>query len=50
MDYIITELCVIKVTPEGLLLQELAPGVTVEEVQSKTGAKLILPEVIGCME
>ena len=50
VDYIITELCVIKVTPEGLLLQELAPGVTVEEVQSKTGAKLILPEVIGCME
>ena len=49
VDYIITELCVIKVTPEGLLLQELAPDVTVEEVQSKTGAKLILPEVIGCM-
>ena len=49
VDYIITELCVIKVTPEGLLLQELAPGVTAEEVQAKTGAKLILPEVIGCM-
>ena len=49
VDYIITELCVIKVTPEGLLLQELAPGVTAEEVQAKTGAKLILPDVIGCM-
>ena len=49
VDYIITELCVIKVTPEGLLLQELAPDVTVEDVQSKTGAKLIIPEVIGSM-
>lgn len=49
VDYIITELCVIKVTPEGLLLLELAPGVTVEEVQSKTAARLILPETIGCM-
>lgn len=49
VDYIITELCVIKVTPEGLLLQELAPGVSVEEVQAKTAARLILPEVIGSM-
>lgn len=50
VDYIITELCVIKVTPNGLLLQELAPGITAEEVISKTGAKLILPAEIGCME
>ena len=50
VDYIITELCVIKVTPEGLLLQELAPGVTAEEVQSKTGARLIIPETVGVME
>ena len=49
VDYIITELCVIKVTPEGLVLQELAPDVTVEEVVSKTGAELIIPEEIGCM-
>jgi acetate CoA/acetoacetate CoA-transferase beta subunit len=50
VDYIITELCVIKVTPDGLLLQELAPGVTAAEVISKTGAELILPAEIGCME
>ncbi len=49
VDYIITELCVIKVTPEGLVLQELAPDVTVEEVISKTGAELILPDQIGRM-
>ena len=49
VDYIITELCVIQVTPQGLLLLELAPGVTVKEVQSKTGAPLLLPEQIGSM-
>ena len=31
-------------------LEELAPGVTVEEVVSKTEAELIIPEHIGCME
>lgn len=49
VDYIITELCVLKVTPNGLLLQETAPGVTPEEVQAKTGAKLIIPDVVGSM-
>lgn len=49
VDYIITELCVIKVTPEGLLLQELAPDVTLDEVLSKTAAKLIIPETVGVM-
>lgn len=49
VDYIITELCVLKVTPEGLVLLELAPDITVEEVVSKTGAELILPDEIGCM-
>jgi 3-oxoacid CoA-transferase subunit B len=33
---IITDLCVLDVTPEGLELRELAPGVTRDEVQSKT--------------
>ena len=41
VDTIITELAVIRVTPEGLLLQEVAPGVTADEVQAATGAKLI---------
>ena len=40
VDQIITDLCVIDVTPTGLLLSELAPGVTVEEVIAKTPAKL----------
>jgi 3-oxoacid CoA-transferase subunit B len=28
------------VTPDGLKLTELAPGVTVEEIKSKTAARL----------
>jgi 3-oxoacid CoA-transferase subunit B len=41
VDTIITELAVIRVTPQGLLLDELAPGVTAEEVQAVTEARLI---------
>ena len=33
---IITDLCVIDVTDEGLVLRELAPGVSAREVQEKT--------------
>jgi 3-oxoacid CoA-transferase subunit B len=37
---IITELAVIEVTPQGLLLQEIAPGTSVETVQKVTEAAL----------
>ncbi|HEY8102781.1 MAG TPA: 3-oxoacid CoA-transferase subunit B [Burkholderiaceae bacterium] len=40
VNRIITDLCVIDVTPNGLKLIELAPGVTKEEVIEKTGAEL----------
>ena len=43
VDYIVTELAVIQVTPEGLLLKELAPDTTVAYVQSLTEPQLILP-------
>lgn len=48
-DYIVTELCVLHHTEAGLVLEELAPGITVEEVLAKTEAELIIPETIGCM-
>jgi 3-oxoacid CoA-transferase subunit B len=40
VDRVITDLCVLDVTPHGLKVVELAPGVTYEEVQSKTGVQL----------
>ncbi|RJP70199.1 3-oxoacid CoA-transferase subunit B [Hydrogenophaga sp.] len=41
VDRIITDLGVMDVTPQGLKLVELAPGVTRELIQSKTGVTLI---------
>jgi len=40
VDRIITDLCVLDVTPHGLKVVELAPGITREEVQAKTGVTL----------
>lgn len=42
VDRIITELCVLDVTPDGFRCVELAPGVTHEEIRSKTGAHVHL--------
>ena len=49
VDYIITELCVLHRTDKGLVLEELAPDVTVDDVVSKTAADLIIPDQIGSM-
>ena len=40
VDRIITDLAVMDVTPHGLKVVEMAPGVTREELQSKTGVPL----------
>ncbi|WP_339097471.1 CoA transferase subunit B [Deinococcus sp. VB142] len=40
VNRIITDLGVLDVTPEGLKLVELAPGITLEELRSKTGAEV----------
>ena len=49
VNFIVTELGVMEVTKDGIVLRELAPGVTVEDIQSKTEAKLIIPDKIGVM-
>jgi len=41
VDLVITDLAVIEVVPEGLLLKEVAPGWTADEVQALTGPRLI---------
>jgi 3-oxoacid CoA-transferase subunit B len=41
VDRIITDLAVMDVTPQGLQVIELAPGVTREALQAKTGVKLV---------
>ena len=38
---IFTDLAVVDVTPEGFKLVELAPGISFEEVQEKTGAPIL---------
>jgi 3-oxoacid CoA-transferase subunit B len=40
VDRIITDLCVLDVGPQGLALVELAPGVTLDEVQQRTGVPI----------
>ena len=43
VDHIVTELAWIDVTPEGLLLRELAPDSSIEEVQALTEPTLRIP-------
>jgi len=52
VSMIITDLCVFEVdrVKGGLTLIELAPGVDVEEIKSKTGAKFAISESLGSME
>ena len=49
---IITDLAVIDVTPAGLVLREIAPGLSAEDVQAATVVPLILdgtPKVISVL-
>jgi acetate CoA/acetoacetate CoA-transferase beta subunit len=47
---IVTERCYFEVTPEGLVLRELAPGYTVEDIRACTEADFIVPNEIGVMQ
>src|SRR5579872_7108192 len=43
---IVTDLAVLNVTPEGFLLLERAPGVSVEEIRVKTTGRLVIPREV----
>jgi len=50
VNLIVTELCVIEVTKEGLILKEIHKDTTVEEVKSLTEAHLIISEDLKIMD
>jgi len=50
VDLIITEMGVMEVTNKGLLLTEINPAYTVEDVQNATGATLIISDKLKQME
>jgi 3-oxoacid CoA-transferase subunit B len=47
---IVTELAVLDVTPEGFLLVERAPGVSIEEIALKTKGRLMIPDNVPEMQ
>ena len=47
---IVTDLAVIKITDQGFKLIERAPGVSIEEIISKTEANIIVPNEVPEME
>jgi len=50
VDTIVTEMAYIRVTAQGLVLEEVAPGLKPEEVQRATEAKLIVSPNLKVME
>jgi 3-oxoacid CoA-transferase subunit B len=50
VNTIVTELAYINVTPKGLVLEEIAPGLTAEDVQRATEAKLIVSPNLKTMQ
>ena len=50
VDIIITDKAVMKVTDKGLVLIEVAPGLTVDEVVKNTDADLIIADDVKEME
>src|SRR5580693_6522818 len=50
VDTIVTEMAYIRVTKDGLVLEEVAPGLTAEDVQRATEARLAVSERLKVME
>ena len=50
VDMIVTEMGVMEVTDKGIVLKEIAPGYTVDQVQEATEAQLIIADDLKTME
>jgi 3-oxoacid CoA-transferase subunit B len=50
VNTIVTEMAYINVTPQGLVLEEIAPGLTLEDVQRATEARLIVSPKLKTMQ
>jgi 3-oxoacid CoA-transferase subunit B len=50
VDTIVTEMAYIRVTPDGLMLEEIAPGLSIEDVERATEARLIRSPQLKSME
>jgi len=50
VDVVVTDIAVIEISPEGLLLKEVVPGWTAEEVQALTEPKLVIAPDLKEME
>ncbi|MGD0103013.1 MAG: 3-oxoacid CoA-transferase subunit B [Rhodopila sp.] len=49
VSLIVTDMAVIEPRPEGLLLREIAPGVSVEAVRAATGTELLVLDTVSIM-
>ena len=47
---VVTDLAVLDIVPQGFLLLERAPGVSVEEIRNKTAGRLIVPAQVPEMD
>ncbi|MFW6121899.1 MAG: CoA transferase subunit B [Petrotogales bacterium] len=50
VNMIVTNLCVMELTAQGLVLKELAPGITIDEIKSQTEAKFEVSHDLKEME
>jgi acetate CoA/acetoacetate CoA-transferase beta subunit len=46
VNLIVTDLAVMEVTPQNLVLKEVAPGINVDQVKAATEADLVIPDVV----
>ncbi|MGH9499556.1 MAG: CoA transferase subunit B [Terriglobales bacterium] len=50
VNTIVTDMAVIQVTPKGLMLEETAPGLTADDVQKATEARLVVSPALKSMD